>query len=68
MIAFSSQNSQVMSVPEAAAQLGISQSKMYEIVRIEGFPCIRIGRRVLVNRKKFEEWIDEMTEKGWYLV
>lgn len=61
------QNRQVMSVPEAAAQLGISQSKMYEIVRIEGFPCIRIGRRILVNRAKFSEWIDEMTEKGWYL-
>lgn len=61
------QSSQVMSVPEAAAQLGISPSKMYEIVRIEGFPCIRIGRRVLVNRKKFAEWIDEMTEKGCYI-
>ena len=61
------QNRQVMSVPEAAAHLGISQSKMYEIVRIKGFPCIRIGRRILVNRRKFEEWIDEMTEKGWYI-
>ena len=61
------QSSQVMSVPEAAAHLGVSTSKMYEIVRIQGFPCIRIGRRVLVNRKKFEEWIDEMTEKGWYI-
>lgn len=60
-------STQVMSVPEAAAHLGVSTSKMYEIVRIQGFPCIRIGRRVLVNRKKFEEWIDEMTEKGWYI-
>ena len=44
-----------------------SYSDLSEIVRIQGFPCIRIGRRVLVNRKKFEEWIDEMTEKGWYI-
>lgn len=58
----------VLSVPEAAQLLGISASKMYEIVRIQGFPAIRVGKRVLVNAKKLEGWLDEMTEKGWYLV
>lgn len=57
----------VLSVPEAAQLLGISSSKMYEVVRIEGFPCIRVGKRVLVNAKRLEVWLDEMTEKGWYL-
>ena len=61
------QNTHVISVPEAATMLGISSSKMYEVVRIQGFPAIRVGRRILVNRKKFEEWIDKMTEEGWYL-
>lgn len=56
----------VISVPEAAQLLGISASKMYEIVRIQGFPAIRVGKRVLVNAKKLESWLDEMTEKGWY--
>lgn len=57
----------VLSVPEAAQLLGISSSKMYEVVRIEGFPCIRVGKRVLVNAKRLEAWLDEMTEKGRYL-
>ena len=57
-----------LSVPEAAALIGVSASKMYEIVRIQGFPAIRVGKRVLVNAKKLEIWLDEMTEKGWYLV
>lgn len=57
-----------LSVPEAAALIGVSASKMYEIVRIQGFPAIRVGKRVLVNAKKLEAWLDEMTEKGWYLV
>lgn len=57
----------VLSVPEAAALLGISSSKMYEVVRIQGFPAIRVGKRVLVNAKKLEAWLDEMTEKGWYI-
>ena len=52
---------------EAAQLLGISSSKMYEVVRIEGFPSIRVGKRVLVNAKRLEAWLDEMTEKGWYI-
>lgn len=55
----------VLSVPEAAEVLGISKSKMYEIVRIKGFPAIRVGKRVLVNAKRLEEWLDAVTEKGW---
>lgn len=57
----------VLSVPEAAQLLGISASKMYEVVRIQGFPAIKVGKRVLVNAKKLESWLDEMTEKGWYI-
>lgn len=57
----------VLSVPEAAQLLGISSSKMYEVVRIEGFPCIRVGKRVLVNAKRLEAWLDSQTEKGWYV-
>lgn len=56
-----------LTVPEAAAMIGISSSKMYEVVRIQGFPAIRVGKRVLVNAKKLEAWLDEVTEKGWYL-
>ena len=57
----------VLSVPEAAALLGISSSKRYEVVRIQGFPAIKVGKRVLVNAKKLEAWLDEMTEKGWFV-
>lgn len=56
-----------LSVPEAAEMIGVSASKMYEIVRTQGFPAIRVGKRVLVNAKKLEAWLDEMTEKGWYI-
>ena len=56
-----------LSVPETAKLIGVSASKMYEVVRIQGFPAIRVGKRVLVNAKKLEAWLDDMTEKGWYL-
>lgn len=56
-----------LSVPEAAALIGVSQSHMYELCRIEGFPAIKIGRRILVHAKRLEIWLDEMAEKGWNL-
>lgn len=56
-----------LSVPEAAALIGVSPSHMYELCRVEGFPAIKIGRRILVHAKRLEIWLDEMTEKGWYL-
>ena len=55
-----------LTIPEAAEMLGISNSMMYEVVRIEGFPAIRVGRRILINAKKFEVWVDEQTEKGLF--
>lgn len=55
-----------LSVPEAAQIVGVSQSKMYEIVKIKGFPTIQIGRRLLVSTKGLERWIEEQAEKGWY--
>ena len=54
-----------LTVPEAAELVGVSTSKMYEIVRIQGFPALRFGKRILVNAKKLETWLDEQAEKGW---
>lgn len=55
------------SVPEAAKVLGVSASKMYEVVRIKGFPTIRVGNRLLVSVKGLENWIEEQARKGWYV-
>ena len=53
-----------LSIPEAAKILGISDSKMYELVRTEGFPTIIVGKRKLVSRKGLERWVDAQTEKA----
>lgn len=54
-------------VPEAAKVLGVSTSKMYEVVKIAGFPTIRIGGRLLVSAKGLENWVETQAEKGWHL-
>jgi excisionase family DNA binding protein len=53
-------------VPEAAEVLGVSTSKMYNVVKIVGFPTIKIGGRLLVSAKGLENWIEAQAEKGWY--
>lgn len=47
------------SVKEAAELLGISAPKMYEICRIDGFPCIHIGRSIKIPKVEFREWISK---------
>ena len=55
----------VLSVPEAADVLGVSISNMYRLVKIKGFPTIRVGKRLLVSAAGLERWIEEQAQKGW---
>lgn len=48
-----------ISVPEMAKRLGVSRATAYRLAISEGFPTIRVGRRLLVNEKMFETWMDE---------
>lgn len=54
-----------LTVPEAAEVVGISRAKMYELVKVEGFPTIMIGNRILVSAKGLEEWLEAQARKGW---
>ena len=45
-----------MSVPEAAALLGCSEHKSYELAKQGRFPTIRIDGRVIVPRRAFAQW------------
>lgn len=56
-----------LSVPEAAEVIGVSPSKMYEVVKIQGFPLVKLGKRLLVSRKGLERWIEEQAQRGWYI-
>lgn len=54
------------SVSEAAKALGVSTGKMYDIVRIKGFPAMKCGDRTRVSIKGLEEWVDAEMKKGWH--
>jgi excisionase family DNA binding protein len=46
------------SVDEIAALLGIARGVAYEAVRDGSIPATRVGRRWLIPRKRFHEWLD----------
>lgn len=48
-----------LSVPEMGTLLGVSRSRAYELTHIQGFPCLRLGRRVIVPKDKLCVWIEE---------
>ena len=49
-----------VTVPEAAAMLGISRNFAYQLVREGKLPSIRFGKRILIPRVALEK----MLEKG----
>ena len=51
----------MLSVPEAAAVLGISRAGAYELVRSDGFPALKIGSRIVVPKERFIEWVNAQT-------
>lgn len=39
--------------------LGISRSLAYELLRSKEFPTVRIGKRMLVPKDRFIEWLSK---------
>lgn len=52
------------SIPEAAKQLGISDTKMRQLARTQGFPAFNVGCRLLISVKGLAAWVEEQAQKG----
>ncbi len=48
----------VMTVAQVAAALGVSRPTAYNLVNRKDFPSFRIGKKILIAKKKLMEWID----------
>lgn len=44
---------------EAAKIMGVGINTMYELTHSKGFPVINVGRKKLIVRSKFEEWLEK---------
>ena len=48
-----------LSAEDVAQVLGISRANAYELMHSEGFPTLKIGKRMTVPKDKLIEWIDK---------
>ena len=44
-----------------AQTLGISRAGAYELMRGKGFPTLRIGKRMMVSKEHFIQWIERQS-------
>ena len=49
----------VVDVPWIAAYLGIGLNKAYALVKTPGFPCIRLGKSIVIPREAFFRWVEK---------
>nr|WP_302600257.1 helix-turn-helix domain-containing protein [uncultured Cellulosilyticum sp.] len=52
-----------LTVSEAAGVLGVGQNKMRQLTKVQGFPVIKVGTRILIPTSKFETWINDNVGK-----
>lgn len=52
-----------ISVTEMGRRLGISKGRAYQLANSEGFPSFRIGKRIVVNSKLLDDWLDKQAKK-----
>lgn len=53
----------VLSAREAAAALGVSLPTFYILCGRPGFPCVRVGRRVLIPVDALRDWLRQEAAK-----
>ena len=53
----------MMNMTDVAAVLGISRAGAYKLAHSADFPAFQIGKRIVVSREKFLEWLDRQCEK-----
>ncbi len=49
--------SDICSVPEVAAWLGVNRKTVYDAVNRRELPCARLGRRVILSRAAITDWL-----------
>lgn len=52
-----------ISVQELSEVLGISKVTAYKVVNTDGFPVLKLGKRVVVPVEALHEWLKENTTK-----
>ena len=53
----------LLNVKQLADLLGVSDSSVYELIQEDGFPSLRIGKRIVIRKEELREWISARTKE-----
>ncbi len=49
----------ILNVNDVATIMMISKASAYELVKSNGFPVVRVGRRIKIPKAAFITWLDD---------
>lgn len=52
----------LLNVKQLADLLGVSDSSAYELIQEDGFPAVRIGKRIVIPKDELHKWISTNTK------
>lgn len=52
-------NKKTITVKEFAELMGIGYIKAYELAKSKDFPCIKVGKKILIITSKIDDWIEK---------
>lgn len=55
-----------ITVDEAAKMLNVGRNLMLEFVKMEGFPAIRLKRKIIIDKKELQNWFSNNYGKYTY--
>ena len=55
-----------LTVDEAAKLLGVGRNTMLEFVKMDGFPAIRLKRKIIIDKKALPIWFSNNYGKYTY--
>lgn len=47
-----------LTVADVAKVLGVSKQNAYGLCHSKGFPCVQVGKRLVIPKPAFEKWMD----------
>ena len=53
----------LLNAKQLADLLGVSDSSVYELIQEDGFPSLRIGKRIVIPKEELREWITARTKE-----
>lgn len=51
-------------IDDVARLMGIGRAAAYALVKSRGFPCVQVGRRLVVPVAAFSQWLERQTFGG----